>query len=74
MPGGAQVTYIKVRWLHTSPDDPVLLYSELDAERWEQRKVDIFADGRTGFADAAEQSGDTATLLPLATATIPAKA
>ncbi len=42
--------YIKVKWLHSHPDEPVLLYSELDKDRWETRKVEVFADGRIGFA------------------------
>ena len=25
--------YIKVRWLHDDPDEPVLLYSELDSKK-----------------------------------------
>ncbi|ANY84031.1 hypothetical protein BB934_37860 (plasmid) [Microvirga ossetica] len=51
--------YIKVRWLHTSPDSPVLLYSELNDELWEVRKVEVYADGRVDFADREEQSGST---------------
>lgn len=42
--------YIKVRWLHDDPDEPVLLYSELDEERWEVRKVEIYRDGRHELA------------------------
>ncbi len=33
-------------------DDPVLLYSEINQERWETRKVDIFEDGAMERADA----------------------
>lgn len=51
--------YIKVRWSHASPDDPVLLYSELDTELWETRKVEIYADGSMVFVDRDEPSGDT---------------
>ena len=53
------MTYIKVKWLHSSTDYPVLLYSELDADRWETRKVEVYADGRVDFADQQEQSGKT---------------
>ena len=42
--------YIKVKWKHSHRDEPVLLYSELDRERWEVRKVEIFPDGRMGYA------------------------
>lgn len=44
------MNYIKVQWKHTSPNDPVVLYSELDAARWEVRKVEVFPDGRMGYA------------------------
>ena len=51
--------YLRVRWIHTVPDDPVILYSELDGERWELRKVEVYADGREDYADGKAQSGST---------------
>ena len=42
--------YIAVLWHHQFPDEPVELFSELDSARWERRKVEVFADGRRGFA------------------------
>ena len=45
------MTYLKVKWIHTDLDYPVLIYSELDHERWELRKVEIFPDGRMLYAD-----------------------
>jgi hypothetical protein len=51
--------YIKVRWHHSIPDEPIWLYSELDADRWETRKVEIYTDGRIGFASSTEQTPDT---------------
>ncbi|MBN9474026.1 MAG: hypothetical protein ABT00_22255 [Bordetella sp. SCN 68-11] len=51
--------YVKVRWIHTSSDQPVMLYSELNDESWELRKVEVYADGRADFADREEQSGST---------------
>jgi len=53
------VKYIKVKWLHTSLDSPTLLYSELNSDLWEVRKVEAYADGRTDFADREEHSGST---------------
>ena len=47
-------TYIRVRWHHDEPAQPVDLWSELDAGRFETRKMEIFRDGSTGFADGAE--------------------
>ena len=34
-----------------------MLYSELDDQRWEQRKVEVFRDGRMGFADGEREFG-----------------
>ncbi|MCB1549208.1 MAG: hypothetical protein KDJ41_15435 [Hyphomicrobiaceae bacterium] len=51
--------YLRVIWRHAFPAEPVLLYSEVDEEGWERRKLEIFADGRVGFADSAEQNLST---------------
>ncbi len=51
--------YLKVIWNHDSPSDPVLLYSEIDANGWERRKVEVFADGKTGYADSMSNSLST---------------
>lgn len=53
------MTYLKVKWIHAYADQPVLIYSELDHEHWELRKVEIFPDGRIGYADAEVEVGDT---------------
>ena len=52
------MTYLKVKWIHAYADQPVLIYSELDHEHWELRKVEIFPDGRIGYADAEVEVGD----------------
>lgn len=52
-------TYLRVEWKHTHTDEPVMLYSELDEDRWEVRKVEVFADGRMTYADGTGSSGDT---------------
>jgi hypothetical protein len=58
-----------VRWIHSDADFPVLLYSEIDGVRWETRKIEIYADGRVGWADAHHEIGGSilgqATLPPL---------
>jgi hypothetical protein len=51
------MTYLCVKWLHKLSDEPVLLFSELDAHRLETRKVEVFRDGRQGFASRNEESG-----------------
>jgi hypothetical protein len=57
--GTVAMKYIRVNWKHQYPDEPVTLYSELDDGRWEVRKVEVFRDGRIGYASAEEQSGGT---------------
>lgn len=49
--------YLKVVWRHTSPDDPVLIWSEIGEDGYETRKVEQFADGRLGYADASTSVG-----------------
>jgi hypothetical protein len=51
------VSYLKVYWHHDLPDEPVELYSELDDDRWEIRKIEIFRDGRCELADQAQLTG-----------------
>ncbi len=52
--------YLYVKWIHKNSGDPVHLYSELDDERYEMRKVEVYADGRRGFANSEEEVGGTA--------------
>ena len=51
--------YILVKWMHQFVDEPVFLYSELDGSRFETRKVEIFPDGRKGYASKSEEFGTT---------------
>lgn len=53
------MNYIRVKWNHSFSDEPTVLYSELDAERWEVRKIEVFADGRRGYAGRGESAGAT---------------
>lgn len=53
------MTYIFVRWLHDHADYPILLCSELDGDRYETRKVEIFRGGRIGLAEDGFDSGGT---------------
>ena len=50
-------TYLRVRWLHDHAAEPVLLLSELDDDRWEVRKIEVFRDGTQGYASASEGDG-----------------
>ena len=51
--------YIKVKWVHSLEDTPVMLYSAIDSNRFEVRKVEAYADGRMDFADREGRSGST---------------
>ena len=42
--------YIYVEWIHNFIDEPIILISELDENRFETRKIEIYKDGRVGFA------------------------
>lgn len=52
--------YQRVRWLQDSPEFPVTLYSEIDDDGWEVRKVDEYADGHRDLASANIETGSTA--------------
>jgi hypothetical protein len=51
--------YLHVKWTHSSANDPVELYSEVDDEDWEIRKVEVFRDGTIGYASASESTPST---------------
>ena len=51
--------YIRVTWRHRHRDEPVTLYSELNDQRFEVRKVEVFRDGRMGYANANEAVAGT---------------
>lgn len=51
--------YIRVHWLHNLPDEPIDLWSELDDQRYETRKIEYFPDGSVGFASHQESVGGT---------------
>lgn len=52
-------SYVKVRWDHEFAEEPVEVFSELDNDRYEVRKVEVYRDGRLDWADA---SRDTDTI------------
>lgn len=51
--------YLKVTWIHDDPEDPVELYSEIDDEGWEQRRVDCYASGRKDIVGRGVATGKT---------------
>ena len=44
-------SYLACKWSHSAIDEPMVILSELDAARYEVRKVHQFADGRLERAD-----------------------
>jgi len=59
-------SYIRVKWNHSSPDEPVKLWSELDAERFEVRKVEFGRMAASGYAESSREVGVTSLgLLPV---------
>jgi hypothetical protein len=59
--------YIRVKWKHGNPDEPVWLFSELDPEGRELRKIECFKNGFCDYATPIESTGHTA----LSTSPIP---
>jgi len=49
--------YLKVRWIHEYLDEPLLIYSEIDVDGFEVRKVEVLRDGRMHFADGGCSEG-----------------
>ena len=55
--------YLKALWHRAGKQDPIVLISELDDERYEVRKVEVFADGLLGFAGEQASAGGVASSL-----------
>ena len=51
--------YIDVMWHHELNQEPTRLVSELDAERYEVRKLEFFRSGAVGFAYTGQHSEGT---------------
>ena len=57
--------YSAVRCGHSGQEYPVLLLSEYDDAGWERRRVDVYRDGRVGFADAQEAHETQLAAVPM---------
>ncbi|SKB10104.1 hypothetical protein SAMN06295964_3102 [Aeromicrobium choanae] len=51
--------HLQVRWSHGSTDHQVMLYSEIDNDGYEIRKVDEYANGRLDLAGEGIETGST---------------
>ncbi len=50
--------YMKVILVSESVNVPMMYFLEVDSERWERRKIEIFQDGSSGYAsDEFEVNG-----------------
>ena len=50
-------SYQRVEWQHDIDSDPIEIWSELDHERWELRKFEVYRDGSVSFADEQNEVG-----------------
>ena len=58
--------YVRLKWNHTNPDEPVWIFSELDPDGKEVRKIECFRNGFCDIATASGSSGSAALMtLPL---------
>ncbi len=51
--------YIYSQWKKSPAGSPVEFYSELDSSRYETRKIEVFANGKLGFASATKATEGT---------------
>jgi len=42
--------YYKIQWIHLFNDEPITIYSEVDKDMYETRKIEIYKDGKIGYA------------------------
>lgn len=52
-------TYIHIEWIHNNNEYPSHIYSELNEDRYEVRKIDFWKDGSIAFAFGDIEYGDT---------------
>jgi hypothetical protein len=58
--------YVRLKWNHTNPDEPVWLFSELDEQGKEVRKIECFRSGFCDVATTTSSSGSARVMtLPL---------
>lgn len=52
-------SYLYSKWKSAPAGAPQEFFSELDAGRWEQRKVEVFHGNRLGYASSSWSTSDT---------------
>ncbi len=51
--------YLCVKWIHNFPNESIIIYSELDGNYFETRKVEVYSNGTKGFSSKTEEFGGT---------------
>ncbi len=54
--------YFRCEWFHDFKDEPCCIYDELDEERYETRKIEIFKDATTTRASTGDLKTDPMAL------------
>jgi len=49
--------FLKIEWIHEFADEPYIIYAELDDEGYEKRKIEIYKNGRIGYATQSSEIG-----------------
>lgn len=55
--GDIATNCLLVKWIHAFPLEPVCICSEMNSDRSETRKVEIYVDGRMGFSNGEKSVG-----------------
>ena len=50
--------YILSDWRNDSPDDPSIMFVQIDSERYPERIIDVFRDGRAETTVCQSESGE----------------
>ncbi|WP_215145145.1 DUF6881 domain-containing protein [Exiguobacterium qingdaonense] len=49
--------FLKIEWIHKIADEPYIIYAELDDIGYENRKIEIYKNGRIGYATQSSEFG-----------------
>ncbi|MEU4347000.1 hypothetical protein [Streptomyces sp. NPDC023838] len=47
---------MQVRWDHEFAEEPAVIFSEIDDDCYEVRKVEVYRDGRSDWVDASRET------------------
>ena len=53
------MVYVKYIWIHEREKYPILFYSQLDSDRFEVRKIELWKNGKIGLASEDFKVGET---------------